>query len=109
MRHFTILFMWFLLLSPAAWSADTPEFRLAIENHRFDPQVLEVPAGQRIRLVIDNRDASAEEFESHQLNREKVIPGGTQAVMFIGPLDAGEYPFVGEFHEDSATGRIIAR
>jgi hypothetical protein len=68
-----------------------------------------VPAGKKVKLVVENRDASAEEFESHSLNREKVIPGKSSATLFIGPLKAGEYPFVGEFHEKTAKGVIVAK
>lgn len=98
-----------LLLSAsfAAFAAD--EFQLVIENHRFTPERIEVPAGKKVKLVIDNRDATPEEFESHSLNREKVIPGKSKATIFIGPLKAGEYPFVGEFNEKTAKGVITAK
>jgi plastocyanin len=96
-------------LAPLAALGADAEFRLVIENHRFTPERLEVPAGKKVKLVIDNRDATPEEFESHALNREKVIPGKTSASIFVGPLKAGEYPFVGEFNEKSAKGVIVAR
>ena len=59
--------------------------------------------------MIKNEDATPEEFESHALNREKIIPGNSEGVVFVGPLDTGEYPFVGEFHEDSAQGKLIVK
>ena len=99
----------FVALAPFAALGADAEFRLVIENHRFTPERLEVPAGRKVKLVIDNRDATPEEFESHALNREKVIPGKTSASIFVGPLKAGEYPFVGEFNEKSAKGVIVAR
>lgn len=91
-----------------ALAAD-PTFVITIKNHRFEPSVVTVPAGQRIRLVVKNRDATPEEFESHALKREKVIPGRSQGVILIGPLKPGSYPFVGEFHEKTAKGRIVAK
>ncbi len=97
----------FLLIPSFALAAD-PEFTLTIRNHRFDPTELRVPAGKKIRLVIDNQDASAEEFESHALNREKVIPGKSKVPIFIGPLKPGRYPFVGEFNQSTAKGVVIA-
>ena len=57
--------------------------------------------------MIINRDETPEEFESYELNREKVILGGRKAVVFIGPLPPGEYPFFGEFNPQTALGRII--
>ena len=81
--------------------AASQEFELRIREHLFYPSNLEVPANQKIRLVIINEDATPEEFESYELNREKVI--------FIGPLSPGEYVFFGEFYPRTAQGKIIAR
>jgi plastocyanin len=85
------------------------EFRLVLEQHRFEPAELVVPAGQKIRLVVENRDAAPEEFESHELNREKVIAGKSTATIWIGPLPPGRYPFFGEYNEKTAQGVIVAR
>ena len=100
-----------LLMSFAlgAQAADEPEFKLVIENHRFTPETVNVPAGKKVKLVIENKDSTPEEFESHSLNREKVIPGKSTATIFIGPLKAGEYKFVGEFNEKTAKGVIVAK
>ena len=92
--------------SPAQ-AADT-EVLLAIKNHRFEPAELKVPADQRIKLVVHNQDSTPEEFESHSLNREKVIPAGVKATIFIGPLKAGRYDFFGEYNEATAKGVVIA-
>lgn len=95
------------LLPTLAFAAD-PEFNLTIRDHRFEPAELRVPAGKKIKLVIDNQDATPEEFESHQLKREKVIPGKTKASISLGPLKAGKYPYIGEFNKKTANGVIIA-
>lgn len=86
-----------------------PEFTLVIRGHRFEPAELRVPAQTRIRLVVRNDDASAEEFESHALNREKLIPAGGTAVIYLGPLKPGRYDFFGEFHPNSARGAVLAQ
>jgi plastocyanin len=91
-----------------AHSADT-EVSLVIHEHRFEPEELVVPAGQKIKLIVHNKDATAEEFESHELNREKVIPAGAKATIFVGPLSPGSYPFFGEFNPKTARGKIIAK
>ncbi len=96
-----------LLASPAALAADA-EFAINIKDHRFEPAELRVPSGQKLKLIVNNQDATPEEFESHKLNREKVIPGKSKAVIFIGPLAPGQYPFVGEFNEKTARGTLIA-
>jgi hypothetical protein len=82
---------------------------IVIRDHLFFPSTLELPAGQKIRLVIINEDSTAEEFESYELNREKVIPGNSRTVVFIGPLTPGEYPFFGEFYPRTAQGMIIIK
>jgi plastocyanin len=96
-------------LSLAAFAQNEPEFKLVIENHKFTPDRVEVPVGKKVKLTIENKDATPEEFESKQLNREKVIPGKSTASIFIGPLKAGEYKFVGEFNEKTAKGVIVAK
>lgn len=91
----------------SAWAADN-EFAIAIREHRFEPSEVRVPANQKIKLLVHNQDKTSEEFESHELNREKVIPGGGKATIFVGPLKPGRYPFFGEFHEKTAQGVLIA-
>ena len=97
-----------LSLLAAPVFAAAPEFTLVIREHRFAPAELRIPAGRKVRVVIDNQDATPEEFESHALNREKVIPGKTRAPVFIGPLAPGRYPFIGEFNPKSARGVVVA-
>jgi plastocyanin len=92
----------------SAVQAAEPELQLAIRNHRFEPAELKVPANQRVKLVIHNQDATPEEFESHVLKREKVIPAGAKATIFIGPLKPGRYEFFGEYHEATAKGAVVA-
>lgn len=89
--------------------AETQSFEIVIKDHKFSPDSVEIPAGQKVKLLIKNQDSSPEEFESHELNREKVISGNSEGVVFVGPLEAGEYPFFGEFNEKTAQGKIIAK
>lgn len=85
-----------------------PEALLVIKNHRFEPTEIKVPAGQRVRLTVHNQDTTPEEFESHKLNREKVVPPGAKVVIFIGPLKPGSYEFWGEYNEATAKGVVVA-
>lgn len=85
-----------------------PEALLVIKNHRFEPTEIKVPAGQRIRLTVHNQDATPEEFESHKLNREKIVPPGAKVVIFVGPLKPGKYEFWGEYNEATAKGVVVA-
>ena len=84
------------------------ELALVIKNHMFEPPELKVPTNQRIKLNIQNLDKTAEEFESHSMKKEKVIPAGGKAVIFLGPLKPGSYEFIGEFNPKTAKGVVIA-
>lgn len=86
-----------------------PNIDIAIKDHRFQPPVLTVPANRKFQLTVHNRDATKEEFESYDLNTEKVIAGGASVPIIIGPLRPGRYSFIGEFHSDTAKGTLIAK
>jgi len=88
-------------------AAELPVYELSIKDHHFQPDSLEIPAGTKVKLLVKNQDATPEEFESHELNREKIIAGNSEATIYIGPLDPGEYGFFGEFNEATAQGKII--
>src|SRR2546423_776758 len=100
-------FLMLLAFLPALALAQS-EVKLTIKDHRFIPTEVRVPANTKIKLLVANEDPTPEEFESHALNREKVIPGRSSATILIGPLKPGRYEFVGEFNEATAKGAIIA-
>ena len=93
-----------------AWllAEDIPVFRLTLKDHLFSPATLQVPAGQKVKIIIENQDPNPEEFESFAMNREKVILGRSRGVVFVGPLQPGTYPFSGEYNPDIAKGQLIA-
>lgn len=101
----SIVLVLFLLLSSTAGAA-APVFEIEIRDHLFFPAEFTIPAGKKVKLVVYNRDPTPEEFESYELNREKVIMGNAKAVIFIGPLKPGEYPFFGEFNPKTAQGKV---
>lgn len=86
--------------------AEVPTFTIEIRDHLFYPSQLIIPANTKVKLIVINRDATPEEFESYELNREKVIMGGAKAIIFVGPLVPGDYPFFGEFNPKTAQGMI---
>lgn len=106
------LFRALLLASAAAATpllAATPVVEIEIRDHLFYPPEIEVPADTKVKLLVKNLDPTPEEFESYELNREKVISGNSQAVIFIGPLPPGEYPFFGEFNPKTAQGKVMVK
>ena len=85
------------------------DYKTVLKDHRLESTELPDPADKRMKLIVDNRDETIEEFESMALRIEKLIPGNTNATLWIGPLKAGRHTFVGEFHEDTAQGVLISK
>ena len=104
---FAIAFAAFL--SAPAFADDVPVFKLTVRNGAFEPAVIEVPAGKRLRLEITNEDKAPIEFESRPLKQEKIIAAGAKATITINAMKAGEYKFFDEFHEKTAQGKLVAR
>ena len=94
-------------MSPAR-AADEFETTVVIKDHVFTPTEIKVPAGVRVILTVDNQDPTPEEFESLELQVEKIVPGGSTAKVRFGPLSAGSYVYVGEFNEKTARGVVTA-
>jgi hypothetical protein len=109
MPRFTLLPFAFFLAIGTSFAAEEPTASLVIQDHKFQPTELEIPAGKKVALVVKNNDPTPEEFESNQLRREKVIPGGQQAIIYVGPLKPGKYEFFGDFNPTTARGHIIVK
>jgi plastocyanin len=95
-------------LAGGAAAADKAGVELVIKDHRFDPAEAKVPARQPLQIVVRNQDSTPEEFESPALKVEKVIPPGGSITVHVRPLEPGRYKFVGEYHEDTASGTLVA-
>ena len=108
MRRLALVLGFAALVAAAPVPALAQDYVLTIKDHKFTPEELKVPANQRVIITVINDDATAEEFESSVLKVEKVIAGKTRATVRIGPLAPGKYPFIGEFHEATAKGVVIA-
>lgn len=104
-----VLLLWSVSVGLSAMAAERPVIELEIRDHLFHPAEITVPANTKVKLIVYNRDPTPEEFESYELNREKVIMGGQRAIIFIGPLPPGEYPFFGEFNPNTAQGKVIVK
>lgn len=98
----------FALLPAVPALADDAPVTIVIKNHAFEPAQVKVPANKRVTLLVDNQDATSEEFESAELKVEKIVGGRKQMKVMIGPLKPGKYPFFGEFHEATAQGVVLA-
>jgi len=98
-----------LLAMGSSVAAQEPGYTLVIKDHQFQPTEIEIPAGQKIALLVKNNDTTPEEFESTELRREKVVAGGDQITVYIGPLKPGRYEFFGDFNPKTARGHIVAK
>jgi len=86
-------------------SAPLPVYKIDIEGRGFVPKALAVPAGQKFKLVVSNKNAAPSEFESFTLHREQVVTAGSQTIVFLGPLEAGTYGFFDDF-QSGVTGTL---
>lgn len=92
--------------SALAAAADTPEFHLLLQDHKFVPASLKVPANTRVKVLVTNRNAMPSEFESTDFNREKIVLQNSTITVFIGPLKPGTYKFYDDFHQ-ATTGTLV--
>lgn len=104
-----LLYIFIFQLNIAKASVDFLEVDLYIKDHKFYPEVLELPAGRKIVLIVHNQDSTIEEFESIDLKREKIVLGNSWIKVILAPLKAGEYKFFGEFHQETAQGKIVVK
>lgn len=84
-----------------------PEFHIVLQNHRFQPALLKVPANTRIKVLVTNHNSMPSEFESADFNREKIVLPDSTITVFVGPLKQGSYKFFDDFHP-STTGVLVA-
>lgn len=89
--------------------ANAEDYVLTIKNNQFSPAELTVPANKKVKLVIKNQDATPAEFESYDLNREKVVPANSEISIFIGPMDPKSYNYFDDFHRETTKGVIVAK
>ncbi|MGH6995691.1 MAG: cupredoxin domain-containing protein [Stellaceae bacterium] len=96
------------LVAPMVAHAGDPSFTLTIKDRKFDVAELDVPANVKFTLTVKNLDKVPSEFESSDLNREKVVVGGGIITVYLGPLTPGSYEFFDDFNP-TARGHIVAK
>ena len=96
-----------LALVGVTFADSMPEFTLVLKNHVYQPSELKIPAGTKFKIIVRNEDATPEEFESTDFGREKIVLPNSSIEVYVGPLKAGTYGFFGDFHQDTAKGRLI--
>jgi hypothetical protein len=97
------------ILPPAIQAAEGDgEYHLIFKDQRFEPADLSIPAGRRIKLIVENQSDIPVEFESFELNREKVVVPHGKVIIYLGPVDPGTYSYFNDFNRDT-TGTLTAR
>ena len=90
------------------WTPATKTVQLALQDHRFSPAEISVPAGQRFRIEVTNLDPTVTAFESADMAFATTISGWDKGSVLVEPLPPGRYEFFDEFHPDRAHGAIVA-
>lgn len=103
----TIFFL--SLLFPLCAIAADADYKIVIRDHHFYPPDLTVVSGKKLTVLIENQDATPEEFDSDALNREQRIKGHGNITLYLEPLAPGRYAYAGELHEATAQGVIVAK
>ncbi|MDY7565184.1 cupredoxin domain-containing protein [Pseudomonas sp. RTC3] len=104
--------VWLILAwmtTPLTAYAELPSYELSLNDGHFIPALLEVPAGQRFKIVLKNIGNGPAEFESTPLRVEKVLSPGVTTFVVIHPLRPGHYPFFDEFNPQLPEGGILAK
>jgi heme/copper-type cytochrome/quinol oxidase subunit 2 len=95
------------MLTPGR-AEDPMTIEVTLKGHQFSPAEIHVPTGKPVILRITNEDDTVEEFDSTALQVEKVIVGGHYATVRLRPLGPGRFPFMGEYHSETAKGVVIS-
>ena len=86
------------LAAHTARADDAVSISLTIKNHQFDPAETHAPAGKQIVFHVKNLNDIVSEFESSDLHFEKIVPAGSEAVVYVRPLKPGRYNYYDDFH-----------
>ena len=81
---------------------------MALKDHKFTPAEIHVKANTPTTAKLTNNDDQTEEFDSTALKIEKIVTGHATGTMRWRPLAPGRYPFMGEFHSETAQGVVVA-
>ena len=98
-----------ICFTPSAFAYEREVHEIEIIDNKFVPNVVNASKDKVIKIKVFNRDKTIEEFESFDLKREKIVPGKKKIVITVGPLKPGEYGFFGEFHPETAQGKLVVQ
>lgn len=73
-------------------------YHLVLEDHRFHPPEITIPAGTRVKLIIDNHQPVPALVVSFVLNRQKLVTAHHRILLYLPPMGAGTYTLFDDFH-----------
>jgi plastocyanin len=91
----------------AANAADAVTLSLTLKDHKFDPAEVHAPPGTPIEFKVKNLNDIVSEFESSDLHFEKIVPVGSEAVVYVRPQQPGKYNFYDDFHHETQGYLIV--
>jgi heme/copper-type cytochrome/quinol oxidase subunit 2 len=99
----------FFLVSfvPASLADGEQTVQTAIKHQKFVPDEIHVKADQPVKLQVTNEDSIPVEFESSDLNKEKMIPPGKTIDIHLRGLPPGVYEFFSDFGPKDLRGKMI--
>ncbi|WP_111748519.1 cupredoxin domain-containing protein [Salinisphaera orenii] len=104
-RGITTLGACCLLIASSGAMAEMSSVSVTLKKDGFQPQQISIPADKKVKLKIENASSRPAEFESYDLNREKILAPGTTATLYVGPLSKDTYEFFNDFNK-SVKGTI---
>jgi len=86
-----------------------PVFSIKALGGILEPAMIEVPAGMRFKIEIENEGIDPVEFESTELHLEKVLAGGAKSYVVINALKPGTYTFFDDFHPNTGKVHVVVK
>jgi Cupredoxin-like domain len=86
-----------------------PVFSIKALGGILEPAIIEVPAGIRFKIEIENEGSDPVEFENIELHLEKVLAGGAKSYVVINGLNPGTYTFFDDFHPNTGKVQVVVK
>jgi len=80
---------------------DAVQLSITMKDRMFDPAELHAPPGKQIVIHVKNLNSIVSEFESSDLHFEKILPVGSEGVVYVRPQQPGRYKFFDDFHHET--------
>lgn len=93
----------------AADAAEVATLEVVAKEGRLLPEVLQVPAGVKLRITVRNEGNVAIEFENTSLRVERIVAPNSAATVTVQPLRPGSYVFVDEFRAETGKMQVVAK